>query len=61
MTDYIVRKMKKEMREENIKVVATGNFAGMIAGESGTIDVVNSFLTLEGLRIIYERNKDGSV
>ena len=55
MTDYIVRKMKKEMREENIKVVATGSFAGMIAGESGTIDVVNSFLTLEGLRIIYER------
>lgn len=55
--DYIVRRMKAEMNEENIKVVATGGFARIIAPESEMIDEVNGMLTLEGLRIIYERNR----
>jgi len=54
--DYIVNKIKKEMQEENIKVIATGGLARLIASESKTIDEVNSMLTLEGLRIIYEKN-----
>lgn len=54
--DYIVNKIKKEMQEENIRVVATGGLARLIASESKTIDEVNSMLTLEGLRIIYEKN-----
>jgi len=55
--DYIVSKMKKEMKEENIKVVATGGLARLIASESSTISEINGLLTLDGLRIIYERNK----
>lgn len=55
--DFIVRRMKKEMKEENIRVVATGGLARMISSESETIDEINGLLTLEGLRIIYERNK----
>ncbi len=55
--DYIVAKMKKEMKEDNIKVVATGGLARLIAGESSMIDEINGLLTLDGLRIIYERNK----
>lgn len=55
--DYIVRRMKKEMKEDNIKVIATGGLARLIASESETIDEINGLLTLEGLRIIYERNK----
>lgn len=55
--DYIVTRMKKEMREENVKVVATGGLARLIAGEAETIDEINAQLTLDGLRIIYERNK----
>lgn len=55
--DYIVDRIKKEMREEGIKVIATGGLARLIASESETIQEINPLLTLEGLRIIYERNK----
>lgn len=55
--DYIVKRMKLEMQEDNIKVIATGGLARFIAEGSRTIDNVNSTLTLEGLRIVYERNK----
>jgi type III pantothenate kinase len=56
--DYIVRRMKLEMKEEKeVKVIATGGLARMLASESETIDEINGLLTLEGLRIIYERNR----
>ncbi|MDD2481363.1 MAG: type III pantothenate kinase, partial [Lutispora sp.] len=56
--DYIVKRMKKELGDEDTKVIATGGLAKMIAIESETINIVNGLLTLEGLRIIYERNKE---
>jgi type III pantothenate kinase len=54
--DYIVKKMKAEMKEDNIKVIATGGLAELIAIESETVDEVDTLLSLEGLRIIYEKN-----
>lgn len=57
--DYIVSKMKKEMQvkgEEEPVVVATGGLANLIAKDSNTIDKVEPFLTLDGLRIIYQKN-----
>jgi len=55
--DYIVNRMKQEMGGGDIKVIATGGLARMIAKDSSTIDEINSFLTLEGLRIVFERNR----
>jgi type III pantothenate kinase len=57
LVDEIVGRMKRESRE-NPKVIATGGLAGLIAPESKTIDAVEEYLTLEGLRILYLRNRD---
>ncbi|MEK5059890.1 type III pantothenate kinase [Paenibacillus urinalis] len=54
--DGIVERIKDEMKAEP-KVIATGGLAELIASETRTIEEVNPMLTLEGLRIIYERNK----
>ncbi|ATD53886.1 type III pantothenate kinase [Clostridium chauvoei] len=59
--EYIVKKTKKEMMElgsEEPFVIATGGLANLIANETNVIDKVDSSLTLEGLRIIYEKNKE---
>lgn len=57
LVDGIVKRMKQELGEGIIKVIATGGIANLIADNTETIDVVDDLLTLEGLRIIYERNR----
>lgn len=61
LVDYMVNRIKEEMSEINAKVVATGGLARLIAEESKTIQIVNPTLTLEGLRIIYYKNKQMSI
>jgi len=56
--DYIVKRMKHEMQEDAVKVIATGGLARLISEESKAITEVNSTLTLNGLRIVYERNQN---
>ena len=55
--DYIVKKIKKELNSGNVKVIATGGLARLIAEESKAIEEVNDFISLHGLKIIYEKNK----
>lgn len=55
-TEYIIKKVKEETGYENLKVVATGGLGRIIANETDTIDVYDSFLTLDGLKIIYDKN-----
>lgn len=62
MVDYIVKKMKKELgdycgTDKPIRVIATGGMANMIASGVDCIDIVDRMLTLEGLEIIYEKNR----
>ena len=54
--DEIVRRIKAEMKQD-MRVIATGGMAKMISRESKTIDKVDNFLTLTGLRVLYERNQ----
>lgn len=54
--ENIIRKINEEIGTK-AKVIATGGLAGMISKETDMIDVVERSLTLEGLRIIYEKNK----
>ena len=58
--------MKKELaeycaadgvREEDIKVIATGGLATMIDSGVTCIDYVDKLLTLDGLEMIYRKNK----
>ena len=53
--DGIVSRMIEELGGKAF-VIATGGFANTIAAESKLINVVEPFLTLDGLRILYERN-----
>lgn len=53
--DGIVARMKAQSKEEPT-VIATGGLASLIASETTVIDVVDNFLTLKGLHLIYERN-----
>ncbi len=56
VVDGIVTRMKK-MLSKRPKVVATGGLAQLICMDTETIDEVNPLLTLEGLKIIYDRNQ----
>jgi type III pantothenate kinase len=57
-----VEGMVKRMTAElggSARVVATGGQAALVAGLTHVIEVTDPFLTLDGLRLIYNQNADG--
>lgn len=62
LVDSLVERIKKEIKKEwpaepEPKVIASGGLARVLAPETRTIDSVDEHLTLKGLQIIYQRNR----
>ncbi len=56
MTEGLVERFRKELGPD-MKVIATGGLAEIVAGETSVIQVVAPWLTLDGLRLIWELNR----
>jgi type III pantothenate kinase len=56
MAEGMVKRFRDELGED-MKVIATGGLAEIIASETRVIDVLAPWLTLDGLRIIWELNR----
>lgn len=57
LVDNIISKIKKELKLDQITVVATGGLGEIIAKEVKSVTYVERTLTLEGLKLIYQFNK----
>lgn len=56
--EQIVKKMKEEMEDNgDIKVIATGGMASLIALATDAIDILEPNLTIHGLKFLYDMNK----
>ncbi len=56
LVDYIVKKIRRELKRADVPVVATGGFSEIIAKEISCIDHVDKLLTLQGLKHLYDLN-----
>jgi type III pantothenate kinase len=54
--DGIIHRIREAL-DTRPRVIATGGLACLIASETKSIDTVDDYLTLKGLKIIYERNR----
>jgi type III pantothenate kinase len=58
LVDGMVNRIKKEVGSD-LTVIATGGLAPLIKSEATSIDYVEEFLTLEGLKILFNLNSHG--
>ncbi len=57
LIEGLVKRLKESMQEDEINVIATGGLAAIFKQHLDVIDLIAPELTLDGLRIIYERNQ----
>lgn len=60
MIDGIIERLLKELdwKEEETNIISTGGFSTMLTSDSKFNVIINRYLTLEGLKLIYEMNKE---
>lgn len=58
LVDGVLERMIAEMGSSKPRVVATGGLAPLIANASKFIEKIDDTLTLDGLRLVYERNRN---
>jgi type III pantothenate kinase len=56
LVEGLIARFREEMGPA--KVIATGGLATVIASQSKMVDIIDPMLTLEGLRLIYELNRE---
>lgn len=56
--EYLIRRTKEAMGTPDVKVIATGGLSRMIAQQTDQIDIVDARLTLDGLQMLFDRNRD---
>ena len=56
-TIYIINQLKKELNFYDMKIIATGGLAKVIDDKNEIFDIIDSHITLKGLRILYDKNK----
>jgi len=57
LVNGVLSKMKDELGKES-QVIATGGLSSVIFPESSLIDTIDENLTLEGLRVLFEKNHE---
>ena len=57
LVDGLVRRFAAELGQPSLHAIATGGLAGLVAPHCDTVDDVDPWLTLDGLRLIWERNR----
>lgn len=55
LVDGLVRKVREEVRGDG-RVIATGGYAHVIGSHCETVEVIDELLTLDGIRLIHQRN-----
>ena len=56
MISGMIKRINSELNEET-KVIATGGLARLLIGRLDSVEIIEPFLTLQGLNIIYKRHK----
>jgi type III pantothenate kinase len=56
MVEGMVARFRSELGSD-MKVIATGGLAEVVASETEVVDIISPWLTLDGLRIIWELNQ----